>query len=187
MAVPVAAAAIVAAIVVAPAPAQADALGWHKLQVRYAVHRTHAAQRIAHVSRTPFRSRGSLARTRSDGFVLYLRRAWRLRARHARAQARSYLALHPYPGWWLDQAMCVHHYEGSWTVDHGIGPGVSGGMQIGISEWHTFGGGAFAPAAYLATPAQQLLVAWRYYHGWGSHHGSGWHPWPQTAAMCGLL
>lgn len=183
MAVPIAAAAIVAASVILPAPAQADALGWHKLQVHYAVKRTHHYQRAAHVSRTPFRSRGSLARTRSDGFVLYLRRAWRLRARHARAQARSYAAAHryPYPHWWYVQAMCVHSHEASWHHDGGLGPDVGGGMQIGSSEWAHFGGLAFASRAAYATPVQQLTVAYRYWQV------SGWHPWPQTAAMCGLL
>lgn len=88
------------------------------------------------------------------------------------------------PPWslgWLDGALCVHGLEGSWTVPYGLGPQVSGGMQIGLHEWHYFGGGRFAPEAYLASPLEQLLVAWRY------TRVSGWGPWPNTARACGLL
>jgi hypothetical protein len=116
--------------------------------------------------------------TTSDARRLRILGYWRHVHAHAVRQWHSYA---PWtPGWHAD-AMCVHGYEGSWTVDHGIGPRVSGGMQIGDSEWAHFGGLAFAPRAYLATAHEQLLVAWRYWRV------SGWYPWPSTARMCGLI
>lgn len=54
-------------------------------------------------------------------------------------------------------------------------------MQIGRHEWAAFGGLFWSSAAYETAPRHQLLVAYRYWLE------SGWAPWPNTAAMCGLL
>jgi len=51
-------------------------------------------------------------------------------------------------------------------------------MQFDLSTWEANGGEGRPD---LATPRAQLLVAlatWRH---------RGWEPWPNTAAMCGLL
>jgi hypothetical protein len=99
---------------------------------------------------------------------------------HAAMRLRVWLASPWMHGTWHTDALCVHSHEASWTNPTGIGPDVSGGMQIGLSEWVHFGGLAYAAHAYQATPAEQLHVAYRYWQV------SGWAPWPQTSAMCGL-
>jgi hypothetical protein len=114
-------------------------------------------------------------RTHDPTFRDWIRRLWK---RHALRLERLW------PPWsraWFHGAMCVHPLEGPWDAPGGIGPDVSGGMQIGRHEWITYGGGFWAPEAYLTAPRHQLLVAWRYWRV------SGWGPWPNTAARCGLL
>lgn len=102
---------------------------------------------------------------------------WR---RYVRALAQP--ALRPAYPWspaWYQAALCVHSGEGAWTAD--TGNGYTGGMQFDSGTWLSNGGGQFASEAYLATPLEQLLVAYR---TWQSR---GWSPWPTTAAACGLL
>lgn len=113
-------------------------------------------------------------RSTDKAYREWIRRLWKRRALRLERV---------YPPWsraWLAEAMCIHHYEGAWNEPGGIGPDVSGGMQIGRHEWITFGGGYWAPEAYQAAPAHQLLVAHRYWQV------AGWRPWPSTAAICGL-
>jgi len=104
------------------------------------------------------------------------RLAWRLRAHRV-----SLIPAVPWPQAWLSDALCVHHYEGAWNAPSGIGPDVSGGMQIGHAEWLEFGGGRWAYQAYLTSPRRQLIVAYRYWLV------AGWNPWLTTASACGLL
>lgn len=73
----------------------------------------------------------------------------------------------------------MHHYEGAWNAN--TGNGYTGGMQFDTGTWLGNGGGVYAPEAYLATPHDQLVVA---YHTWQAR---GWQPWPTTARMCGLI
>lgn len=110
-----------------------------------------------------------------------LLRHWRQAHARAARQWHRYEASPWLYGAWHTDALCVHSYEAAWDEPGGIGPSVSGGMQIGDSEWAHFGGTAYAPRAYQATPAEQLHVAYRYWQV------SRWYPWPSTAAMCGLL
>jgi hypothetical protein len=78
--------------------------------------------------------------------------------------------------------LCIHPKESvDWHLNGGIGPAVSGGLQIALTTWQANGGLRFAPAAYLATPAQQMYV------GAAIVEASGWGPWPETARACGLL
>jgi hypothetical protein len=49
--------------------------------------------------------------------------------------------------------------SGDWHIDHGEGPNVSGGLQIGSVAWISHGGGAYAPQAYMANEEQQKAVA----------------------------
>lgn len=118
----------------------------------------------------------SHAERRARGAYLeWLRRLWKHRAQRIAPL---------WPPWspsWFRDALCVHHYEGSWHEPGGIGPNVSGGMQIGWSEWHTFGGGYWSSEAFETAPRHQLLVAFRYWRV------SKWNPWPTTAELCGLL
>jgi hypothetical protein len=86
----------------------------------------------------------------------------------------------PWSSAWFADAMCVHSLEGAWNEPGGLGPDVSGGLQIGHAEWLHFGGGYWSSEAYQTAPRHQLLVAHRYWRV------SGWAPWPSTAAMCGL-
>jgi hypothetical protein len=53
------------------------------------------------------------------------------------------------------------------------GNSFSGGPQFTAASWANNGGKAFAPAAYLATQAEQILVAKNLYA-----NGSGWRNWP---------
>jgi hypothetical protein len=78
----------------------------------------------------------------------------------------------------MADALCVHSHEGAW--DSNTGNGYYGGMQFDAGTWLANGGGRYAPTANLATPAEQLAVA---YTTWQAR---GWSPWPNTAAMCGL-
>jgi hypothetical protein len=98
------------------------------------------------------------------------------------AQAKHRYEARPRAPWsdgWYRGAMCVHSREGSWTSN--TGNGYYGGMQFSSSSWLSNGGGQYASRADLASPFEQLMVA---YHYWRS---SGWGPWPNTAAACGLL
>lgn len=82
------------------------------------------------------------------------------------------------PSWLVSAFMCIHHYEGAWNSN--TGNGYYGGLQFGWSEWQRFGG-RYASRADLATPAQQIAAGIAYYNV------SGFSPWPNTAAACGLL
>ena len=48
---------------------------------------------------------------------------------------------------------------GDWHIN--TGNGFSGGLQFAPGTWLSHGGGQFAPAAYLATREQQIIVAQR--------------------------
>lgn len=85
----------------------------------------------------------------------------------------------PWESSWYSGALCVHHFEGAWTA--ATGNGYFGGMQFSESSWLSNGGSVYASRADLATPHDQLLVA---YHYWKA---AGWNPWPNTARLCGLL
>lgn len=85
----------------------------------------------------------------------------------------------PWSQTWYADALCVHSHEGAWNDD--TGNGFYGGLQFDYGTWLSNGGGRFAPTANLASPLEQLEVA---YTTWKSR---GWEPWPNTARMCGLL
>lgn len=59
---------------------------------------------------------------------------------------------------------------GDWSIN--TGNGFSGGVQFLRSTWLAMGGGEFAPDAYLASKAQQIVVAERLLKV------SGWGAWP---------
>ena len=77
---------------------------------------------------------------------------------------------------WHDLARCES--RGDWHIN--TGNGFTGGLQFVDSTWLANGGGVFAPSAYLATPAQQVIVAQRV------HAQVGFSAWPACAAALGL-
>jgi len=79
-------------------------------------------------------------------------------------------------GVWQQLAQCESH--GSWSIH--TGNGYSGGLQEDATFWRNYGGLAFAPAPYLATPAQQILVAER------GLAAQGFAAWPACSRALGL-
>lgn len=76
--------------------------------------------------------------------------------------------------------MCVHRYEGAWTDP--AAP-YYGGLQMDVAFMAAYGARyleAWGTADHWPALAQLLAAhrAWR---------ARGWSPWPNTAAMCGLL
>lgn len=76
---------------------------------------------------------------------------------------------------WYHDAMCVHSNEGSWTDTSAT---YMGGMQFDESTWTSNGGTGNPGQASITTQLRVSYTAWRH---------RGWHPWPNTARMCGLL
>lgn len=91
----------------------------------------------------------------------------------------------PWSASWYAAAMCVHSKEGAW--DSNTGNGYYGGMQFDSGSWLANGGGAYASRADLASPFEQLLVAYHYWDAGATGPGGSWGPWPNTAAACGVL
>jgi hypothetical protein len=77
--------------------------------------------------------------------------------------------------------LCIHKYEGAWTS--ATGNGYYGGLQMD-SQFERAYGSEFVRMwghAHRWPPAVQMTVAMRAYAT------RGFHPWPATARMCGLL
>ena len=64
---------------------------------------------------------------------------------------------------WSAIAQCES--GGNWSTN--TGNGFSGGLQFAPSTWQAYGGSQYASAAYLATPAQEVIVAGRVLAGQG--------------------
>jgi hypothetical protein len=112
-------------------------------------------------------------------------RAYRVWVRHrwyTRAVAWRHRLRVALPPGIRNALMCIHPKESvDWHLNGGMGPQVSGGLQIALGTWEANGGSRYAPAAYLAPPIQQLIV------GANIAKSSGFGPWPVSAAECGLL
>jgi hypothetical protein len=98
----------------------------------------------------------------------------------ARAQARMRPVLY-IPTWAVNGFSCIHRYEGSWRD---TGDPYWGGLQMDRDFM-----AAYAPAwllrrgfAHTWSPREQMWVGYQ-----ALRAGRGWHPWPNTARMCGLL
>jgi len=85
------------------------------------------------------------------------------------------------PAAWLQQAACIHTYEGSWHA--ATGNGYEGGMQFLRSTWTSVGGQVDADGhwASVAPPREQLFRAWLVW----KRDGRSWREWG-TAGDCGL-
>ncbi len=79
-------------------------------------------------------------------------------------------------GVWDTIARCES--GGNWSMNSGNG--FTGGLQFMTSTWLAQGGGKYAPAAYLATPAQQIEIAER------TLASGGWGQWPACSRKAGL-
>lgn len=77
---------------------------------------------------------------------------------------------------WDRLAQC--EATGNWHA--ATGNGYSGGLQFDASTWRRYGGLALAPAAYLATRAQQIVIAER------TLAAQGWAAWPACSRRLGL-
>jgi len=64
---------------------------------------------------------------------------------------------------WSGVAQCES--GGNWSIN--TGNGYYGGLQFSPSTWSAYGGGAYAPRADLASPAEQIAVAERVLVGQG--------------------
>ncbi len=115
----------------------------------------------------------SAERTTSAAYRRWVRDLWMKRAERARRAATR----PPHRSAWV----CIQRHEGPWT-DAG-GP-YYGGLQMDLSFQR-----AHAPdllrrkgTANRWTPLEQMWVAER-----ALRRGTGFHPWPNAARLCGLL
>jgi hypothetical protein len=79
-------------------------------------------------------------------------------------------------GVWSAIAACES--GGNWAIN--TGNGYYGGLQFSAGTWLAMGGGAYAPRADLASPAEQVAVAQR------TLAAQGWGAWPACSARLGL-
>jgi len=77
---------------------------------------------------------------------------------------------------WDRLAQCES--SGNWAIN--TGNGYYGGLQFNPRTWTSFGGGAYAPTANLATREQQIVVAERVLER------QGWNAWPSCSRKLGL-
>jgi hypothetical protein len=92
-----------------------------------------------------------------------------------------------YPRWWLREAACIHRHEGGWrqrTTWRGEPSRQHGGYQILDTTWLAFAPPSWPRDPAEATPAQQILVAWRIWLANGRRWGG--LQWPASARLCGL-
>lgn len=102
--------------------------------------------------------------------------------------ARSYRIIHPAPKhpriskWLVSAFTCIHGYEGAWNAN--TGNGYYGGLQMDSNFQATYGPDFMAKwgSADKWPPWAQIQAAVRAYNS-----GRGFYPWPNTAAMCGLI
>lgn len=83
---------------------------------------------------------------------------------------------------WLERAfLCIHAGEGAWTSN--TGNGYYGGLQFDSSFQRTYGGEYMKLGSADKWPVSvQIAVAVKAYLS-----GRGFHPWPNTARVCGLI
>jgi hypothetical protein len=102
------------------------------------------------------------------------------------ATARSAFAA--LPGWWIPQALCIHRHESlDWhrrTDWLGRPSRNHGGLQIDVGTWAALAPRGFPPEPAVASPHEQLVVAYRIWRANGHRFGGG--QWPYSAAACGV-
>lgn len=120
----------------------------------------------------------------ADAYQAHLDRMAAARASQARERART---AQPRPASpaptesagssvWDRIAQCES--GGNWAIN--TGNGYSGGLQFAHASWTGFGGLEFAPMAWQASRAEQIVVAERILAS------QGWRAWPACTAKLGL-
>jgi hypothetical protein len=162
-----------------PAPALAPNPWAETPRTRYLRERAVWYRLVARkLSKLTRHARPTVSRTKAGfdgllGYRLWLRDAWRTKAKRARHRAH-----HPphLAGW-----RCIHRWEGSWTDPNSP---YYGGLQMDLSFQRTYGPGLLrrkGTADHWA-PYEQMWVAER-----AVKAGRGFYPWPLTARRCGLI
>ena len=120
----------------------------------------------------PTRTAGRSLAAASVSSELQIVSLWRTRAEAAQKQAE-----HP-PH--LQEWLCIHHYEGSWTDPNGP---YYGGLQMNVTFQQAYGAWLFRHkgTADHWTPLEQMWTAEK------ALKSRGFWPWPNTARYCGLL
>lgn len=77
---------------------------------------------------------------------------------------------------WDELAQCES--TGNWAIN--TGNGFHGGLQFTPQTWLAYGGGEYAPYAYMATREEQIAVAKKV------QASQGWGAWPACTAKMGL-
>jgi Transglycosylase-like domain len=92
------------------------------------------------------------------------------------------------PDWWIAQALCIHRHESTdWhrTTDWLGRPSRDhGGMQIDVDTWSALAPHGFPRAPAVASPQEQLVVAYRIWRANGHRFGGG--QWPYSSDACGV-
>jgi len=128
-------------------------------------------QRLMRVPLTPVSYRAEASSSAS--FRAWVLDYWRSEARTARRAALNPPRLRS----WL----CIHRHEGPWNDPNAP---YYGGLQMDLDFQRTYGPELLRRkgTADKWTPLEQMWVAER-----ARRSGRGFHPWPNTARMCGLL
>lgn len=82
----------------------------------------------------------------------------------------------PYGSVWDTLAQCES--TGNWAINSGNG--FHGGLQFDPQTWTAYGGGEYAPYAYMATREEQIAIAEKV------QASQGWGAWPACTAKMGL-
>ena len=127
------------------------------------------------MGRNRTRSTNSARKIESWPYRHWVLGLWRDRADRARRQASS----PPHLRQWL----CIHRFEGAWTVVSRSGT-YFGGLQMDLAFQRSYGSDLLRVkgTADRWTPLEQMWVAERAYSS-----GRGFYPWPNTARYCGLI
>jgi hypothetical protein len=150
--------------------ARRAAIAWLSRQVYSYQRATWRWENLMGIPRTPTEGR-VLAEMRVE-HVKAAVHLWKRRAAvaHRKAQRPPH----------LQQFLCIHRYEGSWT--DGVGP-YYGGLQMDIGFQAAYGRRLLRAkgTADHWTPLEQIWVAER------AARSRGFYPWPNTARYCGLI
>ncbi len=82
----------------------------------------------------------------------------------------------PFGSVWDTLAQCES--TGNWSIN--TGNGFHGGLQFHPQTWLAYGGGEYAPYAYMATREEQIAIAEKV------QASQGWGAWPACTAKMGL-
>jgi hypothetical protein len=112
-------------------------------------------------------------RTTSVSKLTWMRNLWRGRAAQVLERARRV----PNRDAWL----CIHRHEGPWNDPNSP---YYGGLQMDLQFQRTYGRYLLAKKGTANTwrPLEQMWTAER-----ARRSGRGFHPWPNTARLCGLI